>query len=233
MDPLPAENVKLGRRVPRGDARRSELAAVADVVFLERGFTDTTMQMIASRAGASKETLYRHFTSKEELFAEIVRRRAAAIWSVPGEPVRDGEPRRRLFDLGLNLLRMMLRGDSCSLLRVVVAETPRAPELGAIFYAHGPGSILGHLARYLREATDRRQLRCRNPAQAAKLFVGAVVANQHLLNLVAPQREPLSEAAMRAHVRAVVAMFLARYSGKAGAVVALARRRAVRASAPR
>src|SRR5580698_2187224 len=67
------------RRVPRGDIRRRELADVAVQVFLERGFANTTMQMIASRAGGSKETLYRHFASKEALFAEIVSAKAATI----------------------------------------------------------------------------------------------------------------------------------------------------------
>ena len=38
------------RRIPRGDVRRRELARVAEDVFLETGFADTTMQMIASRA---------------------------------------------------------------------------------------------------------------------------------------------------------------------------------------
>ena len=64
------------RRVPRGRERRDQLVAVAEHVFLERGFSESTMQMIATRAGASKETLYRHFANKEALFAEVVSRKA-------------------------------------------------------------------------------------------------------------------------------------------------------------
>ncbi|MGH6936568.1 MAG: TetR/AcrR family transcriptional regulator [Methylocella sp.] len=37
------------------------------------------LHLVAARAGASKETLYRHFGNKEELFADIVRRRSARI----------------------------------------------------------------------------------------------------------------------------------------------------------
>jgi TetR/AcrR family transcriptional regulator, mexJK operon transcriptional repressor len=68
------------RRIPRGEKRREEIAAVAERVFLELGFTDTTMQIVASRAGASKETLYRHFGSKEGLFSEVVRARAVRVY---------------------------------------------------------------------------------------------------------------------------------------------------------
>lgn len=202
---------KPARRVPRGDARRRELAAVAERVFLDHGFTDTTMQMIASRAGASKETLYRHFAGKEALFAEIVSCRAAQIFRPESASARDGRPRIVLANLGLSLLRMMLQGDARSLFRVVVAEAPRAPDLGVIFYTRGPGTVLDRLTTYLRAASAKGQLHCRQPARAANLFVGAVTANLHVQVLVAPPAQPISEADMRAHVRGAVAMFLARY----------------------
>ena len=35
------------RRIPRGEKRRDEIAAVAERVFLELGFNDTTMQIVA------------------------------------------------------------------------------------------------------------------------------------------------------------------------------------------
>jgi TetR/AcrR family transcriptional repressor of mexJK operon len=202
---------KPARRVPRGDKRRAELAHVAERVFLERGFTETTMQMIASRAGASKETLYRHFANKEALFAEIISRKAAQISGPDSALARDGTPRRVLFDLGLGLLRVMTRGDACSLFSIVVAETPRTPELGAIFYSRGPGTTLDRLTAYLRSATARRELRCRQPARAAKLFIGAVVANYHLLSLIGQPTTRITDSDMRLHVRGAVAMFLARY----------------------
>src|ERR1700733_13385153 len=93
------------RRVPRGDIRRRELADVAVQVFLERGFANTTMQMIASRAGGSKETLYRHFASKEALFAEIVGREAARISGPESALARDGRPVQALFELAYTLMR--------------------------------------------------------------------------------------------------------------------------------
>jgi AcrR family transcriptional regulator len=202
---------KPARRVPRGDRRRTELAVVAERVFLERGFTETTMQMIASRAGASKETLYRHFANKEALFSEIVSRRAALISGPESALAREGTPERVLFDLGLGLLRVMTRGDACSLFSIVVAEAPRAPELGAIFYSQGPGTTLNRLTAYLRSATARRELRCRQPARAAKLFLGAVVANYHLLSLIGQPAARITDSDMRSHVRSAVAMFVARY----------------------
>ncbi len=205
-----------GRRVPRGQKRREEIAAIADHIFLERGFTETTMQLIATRAGASKETLYRHFDNKEELFAEIVRRRSARITGrQDGELDWDGTSREVLGRLGLNLLDFITLADSLSFFRIMVAEAVRAPELGRIFYAQGPARVHRELASYLGRAMQRGELRCPDPELAAKLFLGAIVANHQILGLIAPRLEPIKGKKMRAHVEEAVELFLARYGPSA------------------
>jgi TetR/AcrR family transcriptional repressor of mexJK operon len=203
--------LKNPRRVPRGETRRIELAAIAERVFLTCGFADTTMQMIASQAGASKETLYRHFRSKEALFAEVVGRRAALISGPESALARNEAPEVALFDLGLSLMRMLARKDAASLFRIVVAEAPRAPELGAIFYTLGPGATLERLTKYLRAADSRGLLCCREPLRAAKLFLGSVVAQHHLYCLIGRPKAAIPDTEMRKHVRGAVSMFLACY----------------------
>ncbi|HEY8137227.1 MAG TPA: TetR/AcrR family transcriptional regulator [Methylocystis sp.] len=185
---------------------------VAEKVFLELGFADSTMQTIATRAGASKETLYRHFSSKEALFAEVIGRGAQQISGPESALSSKAPPRRVLFELGCGLLRLMTQGEAASLLRLVIAEIPRTPELGAILYAKGPGVTLDRLTEYLRAATERGELRCRRPARAAKLFLGAVIANYRVLALINPPKTPIAESEIRDHVRGAVTMFLAYYA---------------------
>ncbi|HUB64506.1 MAG TPA: TetR/AcrR family transcriptional regulator [Methylocella sp.] len=202
------------RRVPRGEKRREEIAAVAERVFLSRGFTETTMQIIAEEAGASKETLYRHFGSKEGLFSDVIRSRSAQITGGnDGNLPAEGSPREILCDLGLSLLRFLVSPNSLSLYRAIVAEVPREPELGRIFYSQGPGRLLDQFARYLASATQCGKLCCPEPELAAKLFLGSVVANHQILSLVSPNREAFSDLKMQAHVNEAVSMFLARYGG--------------------
>lgn len=52
--------------------RRRQLLDVALRVFAERGFHDASMNDIAVAAGVTKPVLYQHFTSKRELFAELL-----------------------------------------------------------------------------------------------------------------------------------------------------------------
>ena len=202
------------RRIPRGRQRREQLVCVAEKVFLEHGFADSTMQTIATRAGASKETLYRHFASKEALFAEIIGRCSQQISGPESALSSKAPPRRVLFELGCGLLRLMSQGEAMPLLRLVIAEIPRTPELGAILYAKGPGMTHDRLTEYLRAATERGELHCSRPARAAKLFLGAVIANYRVLALINPPKTPISESEIRDHVRGAVTMFLAYYARK-------------------
>jgi len=59
--------------VPRDkNASRARIIPAAKSEFLEKGFEKTSMRAIASKAGMTSAGLYRHFTSKEEMFAALV-----------------------------------------------------------------------------------------------------------------------------------------------------------------
>lgn len=201
------------RRIPRGEKRKAELAGVAERLFLKHGFAETTMQAIASEAGSSKETLYRHFASKEALFAELISARAAAIAGPQSALAGDEAPQKVLTGLGMSLMQLVSKHDASSLLSIVVAEAHRAPELAGIFYSRGPGATLQRLTGYLRSATRRGELHCPDPQRAAKLFIGAVVSHHHLHSLIGQPAKPVTQAEMRNHVHAAVEMFLSRFGG--------------------
>jgi TetR/AcrR family transcriptional regulator, mexJK operon transcriptional repressor len=199
------------RRVRRGETRRCEVAEVAQRIFLERGYSQTTMQAIAEEAGASKETLYRHFGSKEGLFTEIVRAKSAQIATRLDEEITlHATPGEVLSHVGSSLLKTLSRGDVLSLYGWVVAETPRAPELGRIFYELGPAMVRAKLKDYLERATAQKVLCCENPALATKIFLGSILADIHLRALTLGMKD-ISDAEIHEQVDAAVAMFLARY----------------------
>ena len=54
------------------DRKRQAIIQAAIIEFRNNGFEITSMDKIAATAGVSKRTVYNHFPSKEELFAEIL-----------------------------------------------------------------------------------------------------------------------------------------------------------------
>lgn len=209
---LPAADlVEEKRRVRRGETRRCEVAEVAQRIFLERGYSQTTMQAIAEEAGASKETLYRHFGSKEGLFTEIVRAKSAQIaMRLDEEITLSATPDEVLTHVGTSLLTTLTCGDVLSFYGWIIAETPRAPELGRIFYELGPAMVRAKLRGYIERATEQKVLCCDNPVLATKLFLGSILGDVQLRALTLGLRN-VSEADISEQVNAAVTMFLARY----------------------
>ena len=87
-------------RVPR-DLRRRQLLAVAEALFVERGYAATSMDDLAAGAGVSKPIVYGLLGSKEQVFEacmtraaeELSARVAAAVVAAgddPGDRLRAG-----------------------------------------------------------------------------------------------------------------------------------------------
>ncbi len=67
-----------GGRLPRS-ARRKQLLAAAQEVFVANGYHAAAMDDIAERAGVSKPVLYQHFPGKLELYLALLDTQAEAL----------------------------------------------------------------------------------------------------------------------------------------------------------
>lgn len=62
---------KSQKRMP-AEERRRQLQSVAIKVFAERGYRGASMAEVAERAGVTKPVIYRHFSSKKDLYLKII-----------------------------------------------------------------------------------------------------------------------------------------------------------------
>ena len=67
---------------PRGRATRDQLLAAGSAVLPERGYHDTRVEDIVSRAGVSHGSFYRYFASKDELFGVLAERTATTMFEL-------------------------------------------------------------------------------------------------------------------------------------------------------
>src|SRR6201998_3761185 len=59
---------------PRRGGARESIVDAAERLFLGRGFGAVSMDELAEAAGVARRTLYNQFTSKEEIFREMLLR---------------------------------------------------------------------------------------------------------------------------------------------------------------
>lgn len=200
---------------PRPAKSKSSIKAekvldAAQRVFSQYGYGATSMDTLAQVAGVSKATVYAHFGSKKALFAAMVRaecQRSMAEMAIPAE--EDGRDlRETLTRIGHNFLRLILRPRVLAIFRVVIAETPRFPELGRIFYASGPELTLAGVARYLERADSQGQIATDDPQLAAHQFLGMLRGDLHLRGLLGVADTPpmqlqrIADQAVEAFLRA-------------------------------
>lgn len=67
------------KRRLKAPERRIQLLQIAKELFSERGFENTTAKEIAEAAGVTEAIVFRHFGSKQDLYANILDRKAEEI----------------------------------------------------------------------------------------------------------------------------------------------------------
>ncbi|MFG1409730.1 TetR/AcrR family transcriptional regulator [Xanthobacter sp. VTT E-85241] len=169
-----APDTKLAARDPRGTGRR--IRAAARRLFLERGYGNTSMDAVAAAAPASKRTLYQHYPSKAELFGAVI----AEVWAhfIRGPDLPDTAEEDPRFVLREFVARMCVHWDQpdvIPILRLIIAEAPRFPELSEAFARTGKEPTLRKLTAYLEMLRDAGKLPAGlDTSLAAAQFLGAI-----------------------------------------------------------
>ncbi len=204
--------------LPRySEQKRRQILEAATRLFLRDGFGPTTMDAIAREAGVSKATVYAHAKNKQDLFAGIVNARAALVYR--SMELMDAAAAAAADDalnrFARHFIQMILSPEAQGIYRIVVAEAPRNPELGRIFFEQGPRVVTQRLVEILQAQVKAGHLVVDDTLAAAQEFLGMLHGKFHLpcvLGVAAqPPQDELAGAAER-----VVRTFLKVY-GTGGA----------------
>jgi TetR/AcrR family transcriptional regulator, mexJK operon transcriptional repressor len=170
-------------------AKRSLILAGAKTVFLEQGFGAASMDAVAEAAGVSKMTVYRHFHSKENLFAGMITDLCSRIIGEGLELTSQRPIDEALRDFARKLLETVFAAETIELHRIVIAECRRFPLLGKLFYDSGPEAAIDVLAAYLRRNRHHPRVKpYRSARHAAEQFLDHLRGYAHMRVLLGLQR---------------------------------------------
>jgi AcrR family transcriptional regulator len=171
----------------RTDRKRAQIRAAARQLLLQHGFQGTTTDAIAAAASISKETLYRYYARKEDLFVDALRSLTVerAVWvrlmERPAAPSTARQLRALLRSAAQGLLDTMMQAEYLAMLRLIVAESPRFPELGDVFRQTVLEQGSTYIALLLRAGQRNGIVRDNiDPPTVTRMFIGT------LLTLVLP-----------------------------------------------
>ena len=192
------------------DRKREAIIQAAIVEFRASGFDITSMDKIAATAGVSKRTVYNHFPSKEELFAEILHKLWTSISAQQDTVYRHDLPLRgQLEELLGAKLHLLADNNFLDLARVAIAATIHSPERAQDMVAR-LGEREEGLTAWIREAQADGRLKAVDPCFAAQQVHGLIKAFAFWpqISMGQPALSPELQATV---VAAALDMFLACY----------------------
>jgi AcrR family transcriptional regulator len=189
------------RRNERGAATRDAILAAALDEFSARGFAAARLDDVARRAGVAKGTIYVHFRDKETLFEELVRAYLGPVVGLlgarPDAPLSARAFVERLID---TVVREVLGTRRRDVLRLVLTEGPRFPQLAQIYYREVILRALPMVRESLRQAHERGELKNDALVRFPQLLVAPGLMAV-MWDALFSRFEPLDVAAlMRAHL---------------------------------
>jgi AcrR family transcriptional regulator len=200
---------------PRASAKRDQIRAAAQQLFLRHGFEATTMDAITATAGISKQTLYRYYPSKEALFADILdnltlQRGQYSAWP-PLEAfsvTSHADLTAALTWLARDIINDMMQPTLIALMRVMIAEAPRFPHLRELFRATVSGPGFAAISSLLEQARLAGIVVVPETEAAVRLFLGSILSYFMVDGFFAteapqPPADDEIEAIVRLFVRAV------------------------------
>ena len=197
------------------NARKGEaILKAATALFLKVGYAKTSMDAIALKAGVTKQTVYSHYHSKDQLFTRMIRELCTR--HVHTAPPRAGKQKpfeAQLYEIGMGLLTLITSPEGMAATRLVVAEVARYPKIARLYYENGTLRIMQLLAAFLDEQKAKGVIAIADTESAASYFF-AMLKGQYFLRMTLRVPPIPSQKEREAHVRETVRVFLHLYTGK-------------------
>ena len=160
----------------RSARKRQAIMAAATALFLRDGYSGTSMDQVAAGAAVSKQTVYKQFADKEQLFRDIVLGVTASSEAVitdltavlrGAEVSAPDELRAVLASFARRHIDGVLQPHVLALRRLVIAEAERFPDLARAYYERAPARAVDLIADAVTAWTGRGLLTAADPRLAA------------------------------------------------------------------
>jgi len=201
--------------VNASERKRAAIVEAASAEFLREGYSASSMDEIARRAGVSKPTIYNHFGNKERLFLAVIGGALTKVYAgVDPRKVkltRAPHLRAALIDFMSAWTRRVLREDFAALRRLVIAEVGRFPQLGRFWYRITHDMMDSNLVEAFAELHERGVLDVPDPKRAMRQLIGLTLSGPQLLQTFMPDFE-IVDAEIEATIADGVDVFLSHYA---------------------
>lgn len=152
------------------EERREQILETASDVFAEKGFSGARTKEIASRAGISETLIYKHFSTKEELYASAIMHLHSGhpMHEDMREPLARGDDEALLYSIALHMI--VHTSEDPRIVRLHLYQMLDEPP-GPVKSHSQAGGVVGMLSEYFKGRMDDGSFIKGDPVFVAKLFL--------------------------------------------------------------
>jgi TetR/AcrR family transcriptional repressor of mexJK operon len=191
------------------EARRAALLHTAGRLFLEKGYSKVSLEMIAREAHVAVRTIYVKFGGKVGLLKAIIEDGRATYMA--GRDSMETDPRPMadiLYDFAVHFLELVSLPTFHHLHRMVVAEARSTPELAETFFEAGPARTREELARFFARPDIAVQMRPGVRAEMLPVFLINCLMGDYMARLLFPNDQLATTEELRAKAAEGLDLFL-------------------------
>jgi TetR/AcrR family transcriptional repressor of mexJK operon len=189
----------VSRSQQNAEEKQAAIAQAALDLFLQQGYAATSMDAVAAVAGVTKQTVYRYYPSKEQLFTAVMEKIRAD--ETPPRQFGGADLETELNNFGRDLLAFHLKPAALGVYRLMLSEGGEESLLRPFLQA-GPNRVTQLLTEFLQQ----RYPGLEDTAFYAQMFVSMVLVPRN--KLIMQRKGRISRADQEAHVSKVVRLFL-------------------------
>jgi AcrR family transcriptional regulator len=157
--------------------RRAQILDAAFQEFSEKGFKGATIKSIAGAAGLQSPALiYWYFPDKESLFREVLGAKIPVLRAVRDPSgLLDLPPEEVLPTIARGYLSTFDNPAAQRMVRLMMGEAMRRPEIADIFGSAVIKRVLGFLKSYMARQVELGRLRPHDVRSSARAFIGMLL----------------------------------------------------------
>lgn len=144
------KEVKAGR--PKSSVKQANILRAATKLFLELGYTHTSMNLVANSAEVSKQTVYSHFKNKDALFTAVVEFKCEE-YQLDKAHLEGAKLALKdiMLQIGGQFMQLMADPEVIAMYRVLIGEVNSNPHVAVLFYEAGPQYAINALGAFIHK----------------------------------------------------------------------------------
>ena len=170
-----------------GDKRREQILQTAFALFSHRGFSGTTTKDIAKAAGVSEAMVFKHFSSKDELYGALIEAKTCheGFRKYPweeNEAVIVAMEKKDDFGVFYHfaLKALTKHQEDIAFMRMIFYSALEEHEIAERFFQNFVGEIYNFLGGYIKQRQKDKAFRKIDPRIVVRSFMGMMI--HHSLN---------------------------------------------------